>query len=47
MIVNLRSGFADLLRIGNQSRPAIFDLQIARPGRLNDVIKQQPALNMS
>lgn len=31
-------GFADLLAIGNQARPDIFDLTIARPARLYETV---------
>lgn len=31
-------GFRDLLRIGDQSRPAIFDLSMARPGMLPESV---------
>lgn len=33
-------GFGDILRIGNQSRPHIFDLEINRPDLLYEVVKE-------
>jgi 5-oxoprolinase (ATP-hydrolysing) len=32
------AGLPDLLHIGNQSRPAIFDLQIRTPDNLYDMV---------
>ena len=34
----ITKGFGDLLFIGNQSRPKIFDLTMARPPPLNDIV---------
>ncbi|AZL59873.1 5-oxoprolinase [Tabrizicola piscis] len=42
VLLLITQGFADLLRIGTQARPALFDLNIRRPDLLHDRVAEVP-----
>jgi len=42
MALLVTAGYRDLLHIGNQSRPYIFDLRIAKPDNLYERVRQKP-----
>jgi 5-oxoprolinase (ATP-hydrolysing) len=42
VLLLITKGFADLLRIGTQARPALFDLNIRRPDLLHDRVAEVP-----
>jgi 5-oxoprolinase (ATP-hydrolysing) len=42
VLLLITSGFADLLRIGYQNRPRLFDLHVRRPEPLHEVVAEVP-----
>ena len=42
VLLLITEGFGDLLRIGTQARPALFDLQVKRPDLLHSAVAEVP-----